>query len=202
MGEFFGIVSGIIGVIGYIPYIKDTLRGTTRPDTIAWLIWSLEYTALFFAQLSAGATASLRLIGLQLLGVVVTFFFSLRFGKVALSRFTASLLIGVFVALVVWYSTKSAALAIFILIAVEASGVALTVAKTYRAPKSETLSFWILVSVAGALGIPAVGLQAAPILFVYPCSLVVMSLSVIGASLLGARKQRHISIPKTEPSSP
>lgn len=201
VGEFFGIASGIVGIIGYIPYIRDILRKTTRPDRIAWLIWAFEYTALFFAQFSAGAMASLWLIGLQLLGVLVIFSLSLRYGVGGLSRFTATLLAGVFIALLVWYSTKSATLAILILIAVEASGVVLTAAKTYRAPESEALSLWIFVGIAGLLGIPAVGLHASPILFAYPCSLVVMSLSVIGASVLGTQKQRRILTTKTEPSS-
>lgn len=190
MGEFFGITAGIVGVIGYAPYARDVIKGTTTPDRIAWLIWTLEYTALFFAQVTEGAAHSLWLIGLQLLGVVIIFFLSLRHGVGAFTKHSYMLLAFVFVALLVWHTAQDAALAILILIAVEASGVVLTMIKVFKNPGSETLSFWVLIGTAGALGIPAVGLHAPAILYVYPVSLIFMSAGVVGSSLIGARRLR------------
>lgn len=198
MSDFFGIVAGIVGVIGYAPYVRDILKRTTKPDRIAWSIWLFEYTALFFAQFSAGALNSLWLIGLQLVGVTIIFCLSLRYGVGAFTPQSKLLLACVFAALFVWYSTQNATLAIIILISVEASGVVLTMIKTYKEPGSETLSFWAFVGVAGALGIPAVGLSAQPILYLYPASLIVMSTGVIAASLLGARKSLKVSMPELE----
>lgn len=194
MSEFFGIASGIVGVIGYAPYIKDIWRKSTKPDRIAWLIWTFEYAALFFAQASAGAVESLWLVGLQLIGVIVIFGLSLSYGIGRLTRFSSVLLVIIFAALIIWFTTDNAALAIVILLLVEASGVVLTVIKTYKKPASETLSFWYLLAVAGTLGIPAVGFSAPAILYLYPISLVFMSGSVIVASYLGARKQQKKSL--------
>lgn len=197
MNEFFGVASGIVGVIGYAPYIKDIWKRSTKPDRIAWLIWTLEYTALFFAQLSAGATWSLWLVGLQLVGVIAIFSLSLKYGVGHFTRFTYSLLAVILCALIIWLMTDNAALAIILLIAVEASGVIITAIKTYKKPDSETLSFWYLIAVAGILGVPAVGLTPSPVLYLYPISLVIMSGSVITASYLGARKQQKMP-PHTE----
>ena len=192
MNEFFGVASGIVGVIGYAPYIKDIWRRSTKPDRIAWLIWTLEYTALFFAQLSAGAAWSLWLVGLQLVGVVAIFSLSLKYGVGHFTRTTYSLLAVILCALIIWFITDNAALAIILLMAVEASGVVITVIKTYKKPGSETLSFWYLIALAGVIGIPAVGVNASAILYLYPISLVIMSGSVIAASYLGARKQQKM----------
>lgn len=200
MTEWFGMVAGVVGIAGYAPYIRDILRKTTKPDRIAWLIWAFEYAALFFAQLSAGAAYSLWIIGLQLVGVVVIFGLSLRHGVGGFSRQTILLLTCVFMALAVWFGTQNAAYAIIILIAVEASGVVLTVIKTYKKPRSETLSLWYCIAVAGALGVPAVGMNATPILYLYPISLILMSVSVIGAARLGARKQRGLLPKENAPS--
>lgn len=191
VSEWFGFVAGVIGIVGYAPYIRDILRKTTKPDRIAWLIWTFEYAALFFAQISAGAAHSLWIIGLQLVGVIVIFGLSVRYGTGGLSRHAIILLACVSVALFVWFGTQNAAYAIIILIAVEASGVVLTVAKTYKKPDSETLSLWYCIAFAGVLGIPAVGMNAAPILYLYPISLILMSVSVIAAVYLGTRKQRE-----------
>lgn len=200
MNELFGIIAGAVGISGYIPYVRDILRKTTKPDRIAWLIWTFEYTALFFAQLSAGAHHSLWIVGLQLVGVIVIFCLSLRYGLGAFSRQSTALLVSVFGALLIWYFTQNATLAILILIAVEASGVVLTMIKVYKKPGSETLSFWVLIAITGVLGIPAVGFDAAPILYVYPVSLLFMSGGVVGASLLGTRRQAKTTILETEVS--
>lgn len=202
MGEWLGIVAGVLGVSGYVPYIRDIVKMTTKPDRIAWLIWTFEYTVLFFAQLSAGAHHSLWIVGLQLAGVIVTFCLSLRFGLGTFTKQTLIFMAGVFAALLIWYSSQSAALAILILIAVEAAGVVLTMIKVYKYPGSETLSFWVLLGLAGMLGIPAVGFHAATILYAYPVSLIVMSGGVIIASLLGARSQKAVTMTTLEESSP
>ncbi len=194
MNEWFGIIAGVVGISGYIPYIRDILRRTTKPDRIAWLIWTFEYAALFFAQLSAGANYSLWIVGLQLIGVVVIFCLSLRFGLGVFSRQTKILLVSVFTALLIWYGTQNAAIAILILIAVEMSGVILTMVKVHKKPGSETISFWILIGLTGILGIPAVGFDAPAILYVYPVSLVFMSSGVIVASFLGTRRQKNMII--------
>ena len=190
MNEFLGVASGIVGVLGYAPYIKDICKKSTKPDRISWLIWMLEYTALFFAQTSVGATWSLWLVGLQLVGVIIIFGLSLKHGVGKFSRSTYLLLLLIAGALAAWHMTDNATLAIIILIAIEASGVVMTVIKTYRRPGSETLSFWYLISCAGILGILAVGRTASLALYLYPISLVIMSSSVVAASHLGTRKLR------------
>jgi hypothetical protein len=188
MAELFGLLSGVIGVAGYIPYTRDILRLTTKPDRVSWLIWSLEYTVLFLAQFAKGATNSLWLVGLQLLGVLLVSTLSLRYGVGGLDRRKIVLLACVALALILWYVTKNASVALCISLVVEASGVVLTAIKVYKQPDSETLAMWWLVGIAGVLGVPAVGRTTASILFVYPISLVVMSSCVVSAAWLGARR--------------
>ena len=194
MNDFLGVAAGLVGILGYIPYIKDILRGTTRPDRIAWLIWLLEYTALLFAQIFEGATHSLWLIGLQLLGVVIVFILSLQRGLGNFNRQTWLLLTTIVATLVLWWSTKSGALAILVLLGVEAIGVAITAKKAYRHPGSETLTMWICIGIGGLLGVLAVGAYASPILYVYPLALILMSGSVIIASQLGERSAKATGV--------
>ena len=35
-----GILAGVLSVLDGVPYIRDVLRGTTRPHRGTWLIWS------------------------------------------------------------------------------------------------------------------------------------------------------------------
>ncbi len=191
---FLGLLAGIVGIAGYIPYVRDILRNSTRPDRASWLIWLLEYTALFIAQFNVGAKESLWLIGLQLLGVFCIWVLSFRYGVGAFDRRSKLLLLAVGTVLLIWYLSHSAATAILLLLAVEMTGVALTSRKVYKQPGSETLAMWILVSVAGAIGIAAVGPDADAILYVYPAALVMMGLGVVLASHIGARRHAALSI--------
>jgi hypothetical protein len=183
-----GLLAGVIGVVGYAPYIRDILKGSTRPDRASWLIWTLEYAALFCAQLGVGAAESLWLVGLQLLGVVTICALSYRYGVGGFDRKNTIVLLSVCIVLVIWYLTRSADLTIILLIAVEAVGVALTMRKVYKQPGSETLVMWALIAVAGVIGIAAVGGSAPAILYMYPVALITMGLGVIGASKLGERR--------------
>lgn len=187
--EYFGLMAGIVGVAGYVPYIRDILRRTTKPDRASWLIWAIEYTVLFFAQLAEGATSTLWLVGLQTVGVVVVCVLSFGYGMGSIDKRSMLLLACICIALVGWRATNNAAIALCIALAVEASGMVLTAIKAYQHPESETLTMWVLDIIAGALSIPAVGMHAPLILYVYPVSLIVMCGCVLAAVLLGSRRQ-------------
>jgi hypothetical protein len=188
MYELLGIASGVIGIAGYVPYVRDILRRSTQPDRISWLIWALEYAMLLAAQSAKGATSSLWLGGLQLVGVIIVFGLSFKFGVGGLDRHKSILLACIGLAMIVWLFTSNTAITILILLAVEGSGVALTVLKVYRQPNSETLSFWLLISIAGAIGITAVQPGQAGVLYLYPIFLIFVGITVISASYLGAQR--------------
>ena len=188
MYELFGIVSGLIGVVGYAPYVRDILSRSTQPDRVSWFIWTLEYAALLLALLAKGASSSLWLSGLQFVGVAIVFALSFKFGVGKIDHPKILLLIGICLSLVMWFFTNNATLAILLLLAIEGSGVVLTVMKVYRQPSSETPITWLFISVAGLFGIVAIQPGQANILYVYPIFLVFVGIAVIGASRLGRKR--------------
>ena len=34
-----GVLAAVVGIADTIPYVRDTLRGSTRPHRATWLIW-------------------------------------------------------------------------------------------------------------------------------------------------------------------
>jgi hypothetical protein len=190
---YLAFIAGVIGVLGYIPYIRDILKGTTLPDRASWLIWLLQYTALFIAQVNAGGRDSLWLIGFQLLGVICICALSYKYGVGGINRQSTLILGAVCAVLAVWFFTNNAAIAIILLLAVEMSGVILTARKVYMKPGTETLTMWLCVSIAGALSIVALGTSATAILYLYPAALILMGLSVILASRAGAKREPSLS---------
>ena len=56
-----GVLAGLVGIADTIPYVGDTLRGTTRPHRGTWLIWSVLAIVVCLSQRADGASWSLRL---------------------------------------------------------------------------------------------------------------------------------------------
>ena len=202
-------LAGAVGavVVCFISYVVEVQailrRPAVQPERTSWLIWALEYAACFAAQFKEGGVrGSLWLVGEEFAGVLLIYALSLRYGvggslvrrarnhRRAGVRPTASgiLLIGVCVALVAWLLTRSAAVAVLLLAAVETAGAIPTVVKIYRLPSSEPLMTWALVGVAGILAIPAVGARAPAVLYAYPATLIATGFAVVAASWLPARR--------------
>ena len=46
MEAILGILAGVVAIADTIPYIRDTLRGSTRPHRGTWLIWATLATVV------------------------------------------------------------------------------------------------------------------------------------------------------------
>jgi hypothetical protein len=186
-----GILAGILSILMYIPYIKDTVKGVTHPHRASWLIWSCLGLIAFFSQLAKGATDSLWMTAAQTLGTAVVFLLSLKLGVGGFSRRDKISLLTAALGLIVWFFTNEAAFELFITIAVDAIGAGLTAIKAYEMPESETLITWILSAISGILGTIAVG-HINPILMAYPFYVFLANCWVITSIFLG--KKRKVSI--------
>lgn len=184
-----GIFAGILSAISYIPYIKDTLWGTTKPERSSWLIWSVLTSIAFFSLVAKGATASLWEVGVEALCVTIVFFLSLRFGVGGTNKRDIIVLCIAVLGLVLWYVTKEAAIALFISIGIDASGTILTVIKAYQDPGSETLTTWVLVCISGLLAMIAVGSFNITLLS-YPFYIFAANGITALAMILGGRKKK------------
>lgn len=54
MKELISTVAVILTFVGYGPYIKDTLKGKTKPHVYTWFIWGLVTLIAYALQLSGG----------------------------------------------------------------------------------------------------------------------------------------------------
>ena len=51
-----GLAAAVLSLIDPVPYIRDILRGKTRPHRGTWLIWSVLGATAFASQFADGAT--------------------------------------------------------------------------------------------------------------------------------------------------
>jgi len=188
MLQFLGVMSGVLGVVYCIPYVRDILLRKTKPERASWLIWIVLGGIAFFSQLAKGASNSLWMTGADTLGVAIIFVLSLRFGKGGLTKRDVKALLFAFLGLVLWYFTKEPAFALFIVILVDGAGAILTVLKAYKDPESETLSAWFLSGLSGFVAALAVG-SFNWTLLAYPIYIGLANWSVIVAMMLGKKKK-------------
>ena len=58
-----GVLAGLAGIADTIPYVRDIVRGTTRPHRGTWLIWGTLAIVVFCSQRADGASWSLIMAG-------------------------------------------------------------------------------------------------------------------------------------------
>jgi hypothetical protein len=141
-----------------------------------------------------GATNSLWMTGADTVGVAITFILAIRYGVGGLASKDIKVLIVALLGLILWFFTKEAAFALFIIILVDGAGSILTILKAYKNPGSETLSAWFISGLSGLLAAFSVG-SANWILLSYPLYITLANWSVAGAILFGKRKLNTNFVP-------
>lgn len=145
----FVILGAAIGSLGTLAYLRDTLRGTTQPNRVTWLLWALAPLIAFSAELGSG-------VGLQSLMTFVVGFGPLLIFIASFHRRSAPWRIGPLdwlcgtmslCGLVLWLVTLHGSIAISVSIFADALAAAPTLRKSFLSPGSETGSAYAAAAV-------------------------------------------------------
>ena len=157
MLEILGILSGVIALYSSYEYIKDILKGNTKPHRIAWIIFITLSGISFFAQLAEGATNSLWVPAVLFTQAIIIFALSIKRGIGGFSTYNIISLVLSVLIMIVWVITKSPAIAIMCTVSVNTIGKIMVAIKVYKLPHSEYLPTWLYSVVASILSAMAVG---------------------------------------------
>ena len=152
-----GISAGLIGIADTIPYVRDTLRGSTRPHRGTWLIWGVLAVVVCLSQYADGASWSLIMAGVQAVLTTGIFVLSIRRGEGGVSRVEQLMIAIAGAGVFGWIVADEPLVATACVVAADLLGAAMMVPKTYRDPESETLVTFAFASLGGALAAGAVG---------------------------------------------
>lgn len=151
-----GLVSGVVALAAFVPYVRSILRGQTRPSIASWWIWTAVGACLCASYFSVGARTSIWTpIGYVIgpFGIAILSFFYGQKGKTWIDSFC---LLAAAVSLFLWWQTGSAKLALGLNILVDACGAIPTLRKSWQQPESEDRAAWFLFLLAGVLNVIAV----------------------------------------------
>jgi hypothetical protein len=191
MSYFFGIVgvlSGVLTLVGFVPYIRNILLKKTRPHRVTWLIYSILDVSAVIAQISAGATWSLLLTIAAAVGCITIFLLSIKHGHGSIGKADVFSFILAVVALTLSLAIDNPLLALIVILVANIAGAWLTVRKSYINPTSETKITWLLSSISSFLGLVAAHSWQLTILL-FPAYLLVSNATVFVAILLGERRK-------------
>lgn len=162
------IFAVILTFIGYIPYDRDIIKGSTKPHIFSWSVWGLITLIVFALQVYGGAgLASLVTLSAALMCAGVIF---LGFRHKSISDITKSdivFLIGALVSLAVWIFAKQPILSAVLATAIDVLAFVPTIRKSWHKPYTETLSMNVLTTFR--FGLVLISLDAYSLLTVlYP----------------------------------
>jgi len=152
-----GLLAGVVGVADTIPYVRDTVRGSTRPHRGTWLIWSILAIVVCLSQRADGGSWSLIMAAAQAVLTSVIFLLSIRRGEGGLSPADVLMITLAGGGVIGWIAADEPVIATVCVVAADLIGAAMMVPKAYRDPGSETLATFALASLSGALAAGAVG---------------------------------------------
>ncbi len=162
-----GVLAGLVGVADTLPYVRDILRGRTRPHRGTWLIWGVLTVVVCVSQWADGATWSLVMAATQAAMTTLVFLLAIRRGEGGVSTTERVMIALAGAGVVGWLIADEPVIATACVVLADLMGVAMMVPKTYRDPESETFATYALASLAGALGAAAVG-TINPSLLLFP----------------------------------
>lgn len=187
MQEILGVVAVILGLLGYVFYIRGIIQGKVKPHAFTWLIWGILTGVAFFAQVSDGAGPGAWVTG-------VTALFSFGFVVVGLTKSARSYIkrsdwiffVTSLLTIPVWYFTGNPVWSVIIITAIDLVAFAPTIRKAFYDPETENATTYALSGIKFVISILALSSFTLTTVL-YPLSLVVVNLGFV--ALLVVRRK-------------
>ncbi|QQR52870.1 hypothetical protein IPG36_01995 [bacterium] len=195
-GPILVIIGAIIQLAAISIYIRDTLRGQTRPNRMTWLLWSVAPLIATFAAISNGVTWAVLPVFISgfgpLLVLLASFIDRQAYWKLGRLDYSCGLL--AVLALVLWGITKNPEVAIIFAIASDALAAAPTIIKAWYHPHTESATPFVLSTFNALTGFTAITAWTFSA-FAFPAYLVIINI-VLAYSILGSpnRKPLHAKL--------
>jgi len=140
MLQYLVFIGAAVQLLGIFSYIKETLRGNTKPNKVTWLMWSVAPLIATFAALADGVGWSVLPVFMAGFGPLLVFIASFVNKNSYWKLETFDYLCGFCsaLALILWGITKEPVIAIVFAIASDGFAAIPTLVKSWKYPETET----------------------------------------------------------------
>ncbi len=170
LAALLGVLAGLVGIFDTVPYLRDAMRGSTRPHRGTWSIWSALAVVVCLSQWADGVSWSLIMLLTQAVLTTAVFAVAIVRGQGGTTIIELLLIAVAGVGVTGWLLFGEPLVATVCVIVADLIAAAMMVPKTCRDPGSETLVTFVYASLGGALAAGAVGVaeNASAPLLLYP----------------------------------
>jgi hypothetical protein len=146
ISEKFIFLALAITVFGNLTYLRDTLKGQTKPNRVTWLLWGAAPLISFFAQKSSGGgmqelyTLAIGVMPFVVLGA--SFLDRKAYG--AITKFDVACGVMSVLALILLVATDRGLLALSLSIVADIFASLPTIIKSYLHPQTETTISYVV----------------------------------------------------------
>lgn len=186
MKSIVTIIAMIIALIGYIPYIRDCIRGKNKPHVISWFIWVLvSFIAFGIQLLNKGGIGSFINLFMGVICVTI-FFFGLKNGTKNITRVDWVAFSLALIAIVLWLVVKQPLLSIILVVFIDMMSFLPTILKAWKNPYTETVITYGLSGVKNGLSIYALSTYSLTNI-IYPVYSLIANFLFVGMLILRKR---------------
>ncbi len=146
--EKFILVGAVLNIIGSFTYLRDTIRGKTKPNRMTWFLWALAPLIAFAAELRHGVGLPSLMTFMVGFGPLLIFCASFVNRRSVWKLTPLDVACGILSVsgLFLWGLTGSGYMAIICSIAADAFAAIPTIIKAYKAPETES---WLVFLFGG-----------------------------------------------------
>lgn len=141
---FIGIVAAALSTIGYLPYLRDTWNGKTKPHVYSWFIFGSVTFIVFAIQISGGAGAGAWPTFMAALLSLAIFILSVRRGNKNITKLDTVFFVLALTALAAWLIADQPAISVTLLVLTGLLGLVPTIRKSWNEPFTETLVSYMI----------------------------------------------------------
>ena len=145
---FLGL-SIAVTLAAVLPYLRDILRGTTRPNLVSWITWTLLTAVASIAAWADGEYTAAVFTGASCLETLTVVVLGLSKGYVKYTRFDIACQLGAVAGLILWLIFNSPAVAVVAAVTIDLIGALPTVRHSWLAPGEETWHTYALSALGG-----------------------------------------------------
>lgn len=142
MRDTLWILSGLLFIAGYIPYILAILRGTTKPAKASWIIWAILDTitlaGMYFADTVNGQILAV------VLGVWIVAGLAIKYGTPGWTKLDKICLGGALAGILLWQTYNNPTLGIITSQCIVFLASIPTFVSSWKDPSHEDKLAWIL----------------------------------------------------------
>jgi hypothetical protein len=153
--DMFGLLSLLLAVVSYVPYVRSIFVANTKPHAFTWLVWGTVMAIAFLAQLSDKAGAGGWATGLSAafcLGIGIIALFR---GEKQITRGDWIAFLTTFFAIPLWVATSDPLWSVLLVTGIDAAAYYPTFRKSYTKPDEELAFKYVLTVIRYLLSLLA-----------------------------------------------